>query len=151
MLFSYMNPMSYTPSISDDVAKMVACSIVCFRLDYCSSDVLIVHQCRSRSGFSTRQSLQSGNVADLRGSGSLKWPRQLSSCLSSCKQTHQWVTACVLPLTAQWLHRLGTTMESRKGAPSLLWSWLDKNRCREPDSVHDFFRFFHQQDSHHQR
>ena len=36
----------------------------------CSSDVLVVQQSQSRSGFPMRRSLQSGNVAGLRGSRS---------------------------------------------------------------------------------
>ena len=68
-----------------------------------------------------------------------KWPRQLPSRLPLLKQTHQRATACVLPPMAQWLHRLRTTMKSRKGTNPLLWRWPDKNQCQELDSVHDFF------------
>ena len=72
-----------------------------------SSDVLIVHQSLARSGFPTMRSLQTGNVADLRGSGSPHGVKviasatvvlvvaqtDLSTCHGVCTSTDGSVTA----------------------------------------------------------
>ena len=132
------------PPSTRSPTKWSTSSQMSFTRSLCPSNVLVVHQSWSRSGFPTRRSLESGNVAGLWGSRS---PRGVKVIVSATgvpvvAQTYSSTSYGVLLQTAQWMHHHGTTMESRKGTPSLLWPWLNKNRCREPDSVHEFFRFF---------